>query len=80
MVNLVALCAISLSFLTITGGASNPGNSFYTSREVEADPDCDDPLEDRGVAAAWWAGWHPDLLPLDKVSWSKYTHMTYAFA
>ncbi|KAF9463284.1 chitinase [Collybia nuda] len=32
------------------------------------------------VAAAWYAGWHAKDFPLSKVSWSKYTHMTYAFA
>lgn len=34
------------------------------------------------VAAAWYAGWHgwEEDFPLSKVSWSKYTHMTYAFA
>jgi len=33
------------------------------------------------VAAAWYAGWHADSgYPLSKVSWSKYTHLTYAFA
>ena len=35
------------------------------------------------VAAAWYAGWHskgPNAFPLSKVSWSKYTHLTYSFA
>ncbi|KAI0049237.1 glycoside hydrolase family 18 protein [Auriscalpium vulgare] len=32
------------------------------------------------VAASWYAGWHADDVPLATVSWSKYTHMTYAFA
>ncbi|KAF8969395.1 endochitinase [Flammula alnicola] len=33
------------------------------------------------VAAAWYAGWHADAgFPLSKVSWSKYTHLTYSFA
>lgn len=32
------------------------------------------------VAAAWYPGWHTTDFPLSKVSWSKYTHMTYAFA
>ncbi|KAF8169494.1 chitinase [Pholiota molesta] len=33
------------------------------------------------VAAAWYAGWHADAgFPLSDVSWSKYTHLTYAFA
>ena len=32
------------------------------------------------VALAWYAGWHATDFPLSKVSWSKYTHLTYAFA
>jgi len=33
------------------------------------------------VASAWYAGWHStEGFPLSKVSWSKYTHLTYAFA
>ncbi|RDB20192.1 Chitinase A1 [Hypsizygus marmoreus] len=33
------------------------------------------------VATAWYAGWHStNGFPLSKVSWSKYTHLTYAFA
>jgi hypothetical protein len=33
------------------------------------------------VAAAWYAGWHAkNGFPLSKVPWSKYTHLTYAFA
>lgn len=33
------------------------------------------------VAAAWYAGWHATAgYPLSSVPWSKYTHLTYAFA
>ncbi|KAG6813065.1 hypothetical protein H0H92_014337 [Tricholoma furcatifolium] len=32
------------------------------------------------VAAAWYPGWDNASLPLNNVSWTKYTHMTYAFA
>ncbi|CAA7260882.1 unnamed protein product [Cyclocybe aegerita] len=34
------------------------------------------------VAAAWYAGWHAGAsdFPLSKVSWAKYTHLTFAFA
>ncbi|KAK2466027.1 hypothetical protein APHAL10511_001669 [Amanita phalloides] len=35
------------------------------------------------VASTWFAGWHATAepaFPISKVSWSKYTHMTYAFA
>jgi chitinase len=32
------------------------------------------------AAVGWYAGWHEPDLPLSSVLWSKYTHMTYAFA
>ncbi|KAJ7467140.1 glycoside hydrolase family 18 protein [Mycena latifolia] len=32
------------------------------------------------VAAGWYASWHVTDVPLTSVLWSKYTHMTYAFA
>jgi chitinase len=32
------------------------------------------------IASAWYAGWHARDFPLSKVSWSKYTQVTYAFA
>ncbi|EAU91084.2 endochitinase [Coprinopsis cinerea okayama7 len=31
------------------------------------------------IVAAWYTGWHSRDFPLSRVSWSKYTHMTYAF-
>lgn len=31
------------------------------------------------IAAAWYTGWHAHDFPLTAVSWSKYTHLTYAF-
>jgi GH18 family chitinase len=32
------------------------------------------------VAAAWYAGRHSTDFPLKDISWSKYTHVFYAFA
>ncbi|KAF9564757.1 glycoside hydrolase family 18 protein, partial [Agrocybe pediades] len=32
------------------------------------------------ISAAWYTGWHATDFPLSQVSWSKYTHMIYAFA
>ncbi|KAM6494204.1 glycoside hydrolase family 18 protein [Amanita muscaria] len=32
------------------------------------------------VSTAWYTGWHYNDVPLANVSWSKYTHMSYAFA
>ena len=31
------------------------------------------------ISAAWYTGWHAIDFPLSKVSWSKYTHLIYAF-
>ena len=71
MVNFIALCALALSYLAATGCASVSGNS--TTARSEAD------LGKR-VAGLWWAVWKVDLLPLEKVSWKKYTQFTYALA
>lgn len=79
MVNLVALSAVVLPLFLLTGGASVPEDTVPVSGKLHLD--LNSGFQKNGkVAAAWWAGWHPDLLPLDKVSWKKYTHMTYAFA
>ncbi|KAF7357852.1 Glycoside hydrolase family 18 protein [Mycena venus] len=32
------------------------------------------------AAVGWYASWHEPDVPLSSVLWSKYTHMTYAFA
>ncbi|KAL0579745.1 hypothetical protein V5O48_002239 [Marasmius crinis-equi] len=33
------------------------------------------------IAAAWYAGWHANEgFPLSKISWDKYTYLTYSFA
>lgn len=32
------------------------------------------------VASTWYAGWHSDDFPPEKVAWDKYTSVTYAFA
>lgn len=33
------------------------------------------------IAISWYAGWHStEGFPLSKVSWNKYTHLTYSFA
>ena len=76
MVNLVVLWTVVLPLFAATGSASVP---VTVSGEVDVSLNLN-PVTGGKVAAAWWAGWHPDLLPLDKVSWKKYTHMTYAFA
>ncbi|KAI0747107.1 glycoside hydrolase [Daedaleopsis nitida] len=37
-------------------------------------------LGDEVVATTWYAGWHGTDFPPEKLSWSKYTSATYAFA
>lgn len=32
------------------------------------------------IAASWYAGYHASDFPVQNVSWSKYTHVIYAFA
>ncbi|KAI0644731.1 chitinase [Trametes meyenii] len=32
------------------------------------------------VSSGWYAGYHSSDFPLQKVSWNKYTHLTYSFA
>ena len=71
MVNFIALRALALSFLAVTGCASVSGNS--TTARSEADLG-------KKVAGAWWAVWKVDLLPLEGVGWEKYTQFTYALA
>ncbi|KAJ7197124.1 glycoside hydrolase family 18 protein [Mycena rebaudengoi] len=39
--------------------------------------------QNKKIATAWYTGWHGESVPafpLAKVSWEKFTHMTYAFA
>lgn len=79
MLSSVALCALILPLLVVTGSASGLEDSVPPSSLVNVHLGLGSPNNDK-VAAAWWASWHSDLLPLDKVSWNKYTHMTYAFA
>ena len=79
MVNLAAPRKVALLFLAVTGIAAVLGDLITASNEVDVNLSPGYPQRDK-VAAAWWAAWHPNLLPLDKVSWKKYTHMTYSFA
>lgn len=78
MAKLIALCAILLPVFAVTGRASSLGDSDGISSEIDIDLGLN--LGNAKVAAGWWASWHSSILPLDKVSWNKYTHMTYAFA
>ena len=79
MVSRVALYAVILPLLLATGNAFGLRDSDTIPNPVGINLGLD-PGRNCKVAAAWWASWHADLLPLDKVSWEKYTHMTYAFA
>ena len=79
MVYLAASRKVALLVLAVTGIAVVLGDSITASNEVDFNLSPGYFQRDK-VAAAWWAAWHPNLLPLDKVSWKKYTHMTYSFA
>ena len=79
MVSQVALYAVFLPLLVATGNAFGLGDSDPVPNPVDINLGFN-PGRNHKVAAAWWASWHADLLPFDKISWEKYTHMTYAFA
>lgn len=79
MVGWVALYAVALPLLVATGNAFGLRDSDTIPNPVDINLGLDLGRNSK-VAAAWWASWHADLLPLDKISWGKYTHMTYAFA
>ena len=55
--------SVSATVSASVGGATPTGGA----QEVEM------------VASTWYAGWHAADFPLDKVSWDKYTQVTYAF-
>ncbi len=53
---------------TTVGGAANSGSGKNST------------LGDQVVATTWYAGWHGTDFPPEKLSWSKYSSVTYAFA
>lgn len=59
---------------TAAGGAST-GSTSTTSTSGNSSS-----IGDDIVAYTWYAGWHGTEFPPDKLSWSKYTAVTYAFA
>ncbi|PPQ64866.1 hypothetical protein CVT26_002584 [Gymnopilus dilepis] len=61
---------VSLAFALLCRGS--PGLATDAAGSDHSSP---------SVAAAWFAGFHANLgFPPSKVSWSKYTHLTYSFA
>ncbi|EIW51657.1 glycoside hydrolase [Trametes versicolor FP-101664 SS1] len=60
---------------TAAGGASTGSTSTGTSTSGNSSS-----IGDDIVAYTWYAGWHGTEFPPDKLSWSKYTAVTYAFA
>ena len=78
MLSSIALCAVILPLLTIvTGCTSSPEYSGSHSGSVSVSPSSNSSGNGK-VAAAWWEP--SNRLPLDKISWKDYTHLTYAFA
>ena len=62
------MCSVpALSFLALAHYAS-----------VRAVPVC--PSAPEAVATTWYTGWHAQYLPLENVSWDKYSSISYAFA
>lgn len=60
-------------------------SALSTAQGLGVGGDGDSPLSTTGnpskVATGWFAGWHADTgFPVSRVSWSKYTDLTYAFA
>ncbi|KAI0707540.1 glycoside hydrolase [Cerioporus squamosus] len=53
---------------TAVGGAATSGSGKNST------------LGDQVVATTWYAGWHGTDFPPEKLSWSKYSSVTYAFA
>jgi hypothetical protein len=79
MVSRLALYAVVLPLLIATGNAFGLRDSDTIPSSIDINLGSG-AGGDRKVAAAWWASWYADLLPLDKINWEKYTHMTYSFA
>ena len=69
MLNSVALSAAALSFFIVAGSASGLGDIYLGLRSSSG---CK-------VASGYYPSWDAKILPLDEVSWPKYTHMTFAF-
>lgn len=75
MLSLGSLTLLALSFFAATGNALHRrGSSNHAGLNVR------ESCPDEKVASAWWPGYDPKVLPLDKVNWKKYTQLTFAFA
>ncbi|KAI0360379.1 glycoside hydrolase [Trametes cingulata] len=61
-----ASASASASSGASSGSSSSGGNSSVAGDDV--------------VAYTWYAGWHGSDFPPEKLSWNKYTAVTYAFA
>ncbi|KAH9849057.1 glycoside hydrolase [Lenzites betulinus] len=64
--------ALAAASPTVVGGASTGTGSTSSGNSSDIGDDI--------VAYTWYAGWHGTDFPPDKLSWSKYTAVTYAFA
>lgn len=62
---------------TAVGGASTSGSG---STSTSATGGNSSSVGDDIVAYTWYAGWHGTEFPPEKLSWNKYTAVTYAFA
>ncbi|KAI0701975.1 glycoside hydrolase [Cytidiella melzeri] len=67
----IPLSLLSVVTFTLTTGSSAP----TTARAV---PVCQPTTG--AVATTWYTGWHAQFMPLDQLSWDKYSAVSYAFA
>ncbi|KAI0371354.1 glycoside hydrolase [Pilatotrama ljubarskyi] len=66
-----ALAASASASASVSSGSSASSSSSSGNSSVAADD---------VVAYTWYAGWHGADFPPEKLSWNKYTAVTYAFA
>jgi GH18 family chitinase len=74
---LIQWCIVAFALVTLAEAAAfASGEESYHHLAARAP-------KTKKIAQAWYAGWHatgPKSVPLSKVPWDKYTHLTYAFA
>ncbi|KAI0646605.1 glycoside hydrolase [Trametes meyenii] len=65
-----ALAAAASASVSVGGASASSGSSSSGNSSIDDDV----------VAYTWYAGWHGTDFPPEKLSWNKYTAVTYAFA
>jgi len=83
----LALSSVHASFLPFLHHRNSAAHNAVSRRNT-AEPAKRLPTRDTStnsnntnyVASTWYAGWHAKDYPIQDISWSKYTSVTYAFA